>query len=61
MPTMDIVTKKRADDYHAALADNSRVWECGKSEAEAIGKLVISAGGMLGIAVLRETKGKGKC
>jgi len=51
---MDIVVTKRSDDYHAALADNSRIWESGKTQVEAIGKLVISAGDILGITVLAE-------
>lgn len=53
MPTVDIMVEKRNDDYMAYLADNSRVWDCGKSEAEAIGKLVLSAHQSLGLAVLR--------
>lgn len=60
MPTIDITVTKRSDDYHAALADNSGVWESGRTQAEAIGKLVISAGGMLGIAVHTEKKAKRK-
>jgi hypothetical protein len=57
MPTVDIMVVKRNSDYKAYLADNDAVWEAGKSEAEAIGKLVISAKGILGLAVIRQ-KGK---
>jgi len=56
--SVDIVVTKRQDDYHAALADNSRVWECGKSATEAIGKLMISAGEMMGITVILPEKKK---
>jgi predicted RNase H-like HicB family nuclease len=57
---MDIVVTKRSDDYHAALADNSAVWESGKSYTEAIGKLMISAGSMMGITILLPEKTKKK-
>jgi hypothetical protein len=53
VPTTDIVVEKRSDDYRAWLADQPEVWEAGKNEAEALGKLVISAGGMLAIHVAR--------
>ena len=55
---MDILVTKRHDDYHAALADNSRVWESGKTYTEAIGKLMISAGEMMGITVILPEKKK---
>jgi hypothetical protein len=57
MPTIDILVEKRSSDFKAYLADNDAVWEAGKSEAEAIGKLVISAKSILGLAVIRQ-KGK---
>lgn len=57
---MDIVVKKRSNDYHASLADNSKVWESGKSHIEAIGKLMISAGAMMGITILLPEKTKKK-
>jgi hypothetical protein len=57
MPTIDIMVQKRDSDFKAYLADNDAVWEAGKSEAEAIGKLVISAKSILGLAVIRQ-KGK---
>lgn len=53
MPTVDIIVRKRSDDYHASLADNSAVWESGKSEAEAIGKLVISTKSILGVNIVK--------
>jgi predicted RNase H-like HicB family nuclease len=53
MPTTDITVEKRSDDYRAWLADSPGVWESGKSEAEALGKLVISAQNMLAIHVDR--------
>jgi hypothetical protein len=56
--SVDIMVVKRSDDYKAYLADNEAVWDCGKSEAEAIGKLVISAKSYLGLAVIREKKTK---
>jgi len=30
--SVDIIVKKRDSDYKAYLADNSSVWEAGKSE-----------------------------
>jgi hypothetical protein len=55
VPTTDIVVEKRSDDYRAWLADQPEVWEAGKNEAEALGKLVISAGSTLAIHVARFT------
>jgi hypothetical protein len=55
MPSTDIIVLKRADDYRAFLSDNENVWEAGKTRAEAIGKLVISARSLLGIAIIDET------
>ena len=55
MPTTDVVVEKRSDDYRAYLADQPEVWEAGRNEAEALGKLVISAGGTLAIHVARFT------
>jgi hypothetical protein len=53
VPTTDVVVEKRSNDYRAYLADTPEVWESGKNEAEALGKLVISAGAMLAIHVAR--------
>jgi hypothetical protein len=47
-----VVTKRGVGDYIAHFAGDTRVWEAGRSEAEAIGKLVISTGASLGIAVV---------
>jgi predicted RNase H-like HicB family nuclease len=55
MPTIDVVIEKRPDDYRAYLADTPEVWEAGKNEAEALGKLVISAQSMLALHVARFT------
>lgn len=53
MPTLDIIVDRRKDDYKAYLADNDGVWESGKTDHEAVGKLVMSAGHTLGISVQR--------
>jgi hypothetical protein len=58
MPSVDIIVEKRTSDFKAYLADNNAVWEAGKSEAEAVGKLCISAKSILGLAVIRERKGR---
>lgn len=50
---MDIITKKRSGDWKAYLADNPKVWEAGKTQVEAIGKLMISTGAMMGITILK--------
>jgi hypothetical protein len=55
VPTTDIVVEKRSDDYRAYLSDSPEVWEAGKSAAEALGKLVVSAQSMLAIHVARFT------
>jgi hypothetical protein len=51
--SVDIIVTKRDSDYKASLADNSAVWEAGKSEAEAVGKLVMHTKSFLGITILR--------
>lgn len=38
---------KRADDFHAEITNDPAFWECGQTEAEAIGKLVITHGSVL--------------
>jgi hypothetical protein len=53
---MDILTRERASDWKAWLADNPKVWEAGKTEAEAVGKLIISASSIIGVTVIREEK-----
>lgn len=39
---MDIIIKERSDDYIAFLYGEEETWESGKTQAEAIGKLIIS-------------------
>jgi hypothetical protein len=58
MPTIDIVVTKRANDYHAAVEPGQ--WESGKTEAEAIGKLIISHSTLFGIAIILEVEPKPK-
>ncbi len=36
------VTRRRPDDWVACLRDDEGVWESGRTEAEALGKLIIS-------------------
>jgi ribosomal protein L7/L12 len=56
MPTIDIVVRRRQDDYQAFLADNEGVWDCGRSAAEAVGKLVYSARTLLSISIAEEKR-----
>lgn len=49
-----ITIKKRANDYIAFISDYPSKWDCGKSPAEAIGKLIINWGNELGLQVLVE-------
>lgn len=37
-----IITEKRAVDWVAYLKDKETTWEAGRTEAEAVGKLVIT-------------------
>lgn len=39
---MDIVVKERTHDYIAFLYGKEETWECGKTQVEEIGKLMIS-------------------
>jgi hypothetical protein len=54
MPTIDIIVRRRSDDYQAFLADNEAIWDCGHTAAEAVGKLVYSAATSLGISIIKE-------
>jgi len=56
MPTIDIVVRRRQDDYQAFLADNEGVWDCGRSAAEAVGKLMYSARTMVGVSITEERR-----
>lgn len=59
MPTIDIVVRRRQDDYYQAfLADNEGVWEAGRSSAEAVGKLVSSACKLIGVSIVEEKREK---
>lgn len=37
---MKIIITKRANDFHACLSTDSKVWGCGASPSEAIGDLI---------------------
>ena len=39
---MKIVTKVRSEDWVAMVSTDRSIWEAGRTEAEAIGKLVIT-------------------
>jgi len=43
MNNITITTKKRIGDWMAYLNGDERFWDCGETEAEAIGKLFILA------------------
>lgn len=58
MPTIDIIVTKLGNDYRASVSDVIEVWECGKTEAEAVGKLVISLRSNFGITIIREKAAK---
>jgi hypothetical protein len=45
--------KKGKFPFEAYLSDNSKVREVGMSQAEAVGKLVMAAGSLIGITVLK--------
>jgi len=60
MPSIDIVVRKRREDYLACLADNEGIWECGRTGIEAVGKLVFSARAMLGISIIEEKPPRAK-
>ncbi len=48
---MKIVVERRSNHYHAAFAQDRGRWADGKTEDEAVGKLVRSHGEGLGIRV----------
>jgi hypothetical protein len=37
-----ITVTKRGDDYHACITGHPEIWDAGKSQAEAVGNLIIS-------------------
>lgn len=41
---LDILVTKRTDDYMAELSHDPRFWEAGKTQVEALGKLVVNLG-----------------
>lgn len=51
---LHIVTHKRNDDWIAYLASDSRVWDCGTTEIDAIGRLMISRAASEMIIIDRE-------
>lgn len=48
---MKIIVVKRSYDYMAHIAGNTSIWECGKTQAEAVGKLLISLCKTLGVTI----------
>ena len=50
---VDIMTMRHGDGWKAYLADNPGVWEAGKTDVEALGKLLVSAAGMLSVSIHR--------
>jgi|SRR5271154_2313337 len=56
MPAIDIVVRRRSDDYKAFLADNEGIWDCGRTPAEAVGKLVYSARSVMGVSIVEEKR-----
>jgi len=61
MPTIDIVVRRRSNDYQAFLADNEGVWDCGRTPAEAVGKLIYSARTVLAISIVEEKREEAPC
>jgi hypothetical protein len=45
---------KKQPGWKAYLSDNFKVWQAGRTEAEAVGKLMISAAPITGIVILRK-------
>ena len=39
---MEIKTRKRNEDWIAYIAEREETWECGSTEEESIGKLVVT-------------------
>ena len=54
--SIDIVVRRRQDDYQAFLADNEGVWERGSTRTEAVGKLVFSAREIIGVSIVEEKR-----
>lgn len=49
---MTIIVVKRSHDYMAHAANNMHIWECGATQAEAVGKLLITLSRQLGVTVV---------
>lgn len=48
---MKIIVVKRTSDYMAYVDGNKGIWESGATQAEAVGKLLISLCGRLSITI----------
>lgn len=46
---IEVTITRRSDDFHACLTGDDRIWDCGKSPAEAVGNLVITHANRLGV------------
>ncbi len=44
-----VVFTQRENDWYATLKDDSKIWGCGKTKAEALGELVLNHPGKLNI------------
>lgn len=53
-----ITITKRADDYHAHIDGDKRLWGCGRTPREAVGSVVWTHGDRLGIDI--EDQGGGE-
>ena len=56
MSEIKLLVNKRANDIHVCLANDTAVWECGKTVAEAVGKLMQTHGADLGVLIMYPTK-----
>jgi predicted RNase H-like HicB family nuclease len=51
--TIEIVVTHRSSDVHVALKSNPGIWDCGKTEAEALGNLMKSHSWVFNIRIKR--------
>ncbi|MBU1179381.1 hypothetical protein KJ885_00365 [Patescibacteria group bacterium] len=49
-----IIIKRRPADYHASLQEKPGVWGCGKTQATAIGDMIMSHPAEFGIEIKEE-------
>lgn len=48
---IEIVVTRRADDYHACIGNDERLWGCGKNIDEAVGSAIRSHAERAGLVI----------